>query len=137
MVLSVANGIASWHVLQTTYHPPTVEWNRLGLSAVMFLGNGVGLLLLLTRNRFTPAFFSLYLGLSIPLPFADPDIFATQVVQLRRLGLATQAASHTRTETLVGIVLSLGVSLIWLAYWLRSRRVREVFGSVGLQSVRR
>ena len=110
-----------------------VERLRSGTQAVIFIGNSVGLALLSTRNRYAPAYFTLYLPLLVLLFMADPDTIATQVAYAERLGLFDAAErAKNMTEARTRTVLSLSVTAVAFGYWLRSRRVYAVFGSTGL-----
>jgi len=109
----------------------SVETLRIVTQAVMLVGHITGLILIVRRNRYTPAYFTLYLPLLLLLTLADPDLAATQMANAELLG--TQPLEGAA----VARVASLFVTVIVWAYWLRSKRVRTVFGSVGLAALRR
>lgn len=110
-----------------------VETLRLVTLAVMFLGHSSGLLLIVSRHRFTPAYFTLYVPLLLVLFFVDPDPGATARSYAERLGLAYPEGAGT---FIVQLTVSLAASALFFGYWLRSERVRRTFGSNGLETFR-
>ena len=110
----------------------SVETLRLVTQAVMLVGHSTGLILIFKRNRYTPAYFTLYVPLLLLLTLADPDLAATQMANAEILGRQPLEGAAA-----VARVASLAVTVLIWAYWLRSKRVRAVFGSVGLGALRR
>jgi hypothetical protein len=139
IVLGVLNAFGSWQALTlpSGTGSETAEWLRFVASSTVALGNTAGLLLILTRHRYAPAYFTLYLPCLFLLFFIDPDPLMTQAIYERRLGLASPTdLRRAHNRAVVRTALSVSMSLAWLVYWIRSRRVRAVFGSTGLGIVR-
>ena len=129
--------IKEWPIVfdaDPSYSMLRVETLRLVTHVVMFLGHSMSLVLIVTRNRYTPAFITVYLALLFFLTIVDPDIAATQVANIETLGISNPPdASFLAGARWVGIATA---PILW-GYWLRSKRVRAVFGSVGLGVFRR
>jgi hypothetical protein len=132
--------IQSWPIVSAPSADPSIvslERTRMLTQAVILIGNSVGLALILTRSRYAPAYFTVYLLLSPLLILADPDTIATQVEHARRLGLSHGADDSTgRAQAVMRTTFALLATGAWLGYWLESKRVRAVFGSAGLEAVR-
>jgi hypothetical protein len=115
-----------------------VERIRILTQAVILIGHTIGLVLIVTRNRYTPTYFTLYLPLLVLIFFADPNTVATQVIYAERLGLST-AAERVKSggQAVTRTVFALSATAVVFVYWLKSKRVRAVFGSTGLEALRR
>lgn len=110
-----------------------VEALRLVTLVVVFLGNSCGLLLILTRHRFTPAYFTFYVPLLVGLFLLDPDPGLTARSYAQRLGVTYPNAPGS---FVVHVTIALAASALFFGYWLRSERVRRTFGSNGIEILR-
>ena len=121
-------------------YPPSVapHAHEIVATVIMLVGSTLGYLLIVTRNRFTPAFFVLYLPFAFVLLLADPHPIATYVARLHRFGYSnmTHVAQDRMQGTIVYAASSVAI-IVTTAYWVRSERVRAVFGSNGLRALRR
>lgn len=112
----------------------SVETLRVVTLTATMVGNLAGLTMIVTRNRFTPAFFTIYLPLVLLLFFADPDPGATVRDHAQRIGYEYSA---DKGLSVPHVILAFGSTAIVFGYWLRSQRVRRTFGSTGLEILRR
>ena len=137
IILSAAYAMASWDLVGGGANVTELRLERMRLvsSMAVLVGHATGVLLILTRNRYTPAFFSLYLPLLLLFVALDPDTIATQVAQAERLGV--ERVEGSRAQAAVRTVLAVSLGIAWIVYWFRSARVRAVFGSTGLGALRR
>ena len=114
---------------------PEAWGGRYGFSVLLVTGFGnlVGILLILTKNRWAPAFFMIYLPGLVALNLLYPDVVGTANMRLAAVG-----ASNGVGPTVVWMLLGANVVLvaIVMGYWARSRRVLAVFGSNGLDVLR-
>jgi hypothetical protein len=124
---SVASGIS--------FHPSAwgAEHLLLVFPAVIIVGHSIGLVLIAMRQRYAPAFFTLYLPLLALLLVVHP---LKELVYLEWIGFEYNSHQDGLFEIkallvakLLGRLAILGVAT---AYWLRSQRVETVFGSKGL-----
>jgi hypothetical protein len=113
------------------------EHLRLLFPAVIFVGHTIGLVLIGMRQRYAPAFFTLYLPLLALLLIVDP---LRELVYLEWIGFEFAVHPDGLSEIkplliakLLGRLAILGVAT---AYWLHSQRVKTVFGSKGLDVFR-
>ncbi len=96
-------------------------------------GNLSGILLVLSRNRIAPAFFTLYLPALLVLNLSDPDLLGTFNARLAAVGASGElAAAQLWALLAVNIV----IVALMEGYWMRSERVRAVFGTRGLGLLR-
>jgi hypothetical protein len=102
----------------------------LGITAA---GNLLGIFLILSRSRFAPLFFTLYLPLLFVMNLLIPDLVGTVNARLAVMGSAIEVGA-----SFVWGLLAFNLVVIGLAvgYWTRSERVKAVFGSRGLQLLR-
>ena len=94
----------------------------------------------MTRSRFAPAFFTLYIPFGLVLFLIDPDPAATRVAYGEAAGnLLGRPNLVTVVESSFALALTAGFTAmaLGLGYWLRSKRVKAVFGSTGLGLFRR
>lgn len=108
------------------------------LATLTLVGHGTGLALILRRHRLAPAFFTLYLPLSIAAALLTPGVGAAQAEEAVRLGMIDPSEQARVAASAPGrIALAVAVGALCLGYWLKSRRVRATFGSTGLKALRR
>ncbi len=118
----------------------TAEPMRMVNLVVQMVGGLSGLVLILTRSRVAPAFFTLYIPLLVVIVLLDPNLAATRVAYGEALGdLLGDPDIAVEIENSFGLGLTLSITSTALAfgYILRSRRVKAVFGSTGLGLFRR
>lgn len=107
------------------------------LAVLTLVGHGLGLLLIVRRHRFAPAFFTLYLPLAIAAAVLTPEVGTLQAAEAGRLGIADAAAqARMVASATVRIAVGVLVAALWIGYWARSRRIRATFGSTGLEAFR-
>jgi len=116
------------------------EPGRLVNVVTQLVGGLSGLVLIMTRSRFAPAFFTLYIPFGLVLFLIDPDPAATRVAYAEVLGnLLGNPDLVAEIESSYALALTVGFTgmALGLGYMLRSKRVKAVFGSTGLGVFRR
>jgi hypothetical protein len=129
-VILIPHGVGSLFVLLSPEFRGAESALGLGTLVVTAAGNLSGIVLILSRNRLAPAFFTLYPPLLLLLNLLHPDLLATANARLAALGSTDEFG-----PTQLGLVLAVNVALVVLmvGYWARSERVQAVFGTKGLQ----
>ncbi len=120
------------------------EPSRLVNVVTQLVGGLSGLVLIMTRSRFAPAFFTLYFPFGLVVFLMDPDPAATRVAYAEvlvnlvwgnpDLVVAEIESAVAEIESSYALALTVGFTSMALAlgYMLRSKRVKAVFGSTGL-----
>ncbi len=130
-----------WSVLFLTnsefFAVVAAEPSRLVSVVTQLVGGLSGLVLIMTRSRFAPAFFTLYFPFGLVVFLMDPDPAATRVAYAEVLGnlvLGNPDPVVAEIESSYALALTVGFTgmALGLGYMLRSKRVKAVFGSTGL-----
>ena len=132
VVLLVPHLVSSLFILASSEFRAAagIEGLSLVTLALTAAGNLSGIVLILTRNRYAPVFFTVYPPALLFLTLLSPSLVDAANARLAALG-----ATSPVTPVQVAAVFSVNVAIVvgTVAYWARSERVRSVFGSRGLE----
>jgi hypothetical protein len=103
----------------------------LGVTAI---GNLLSIALVLSKHRWAPAFITLYLPLLLVLNLLNPDLVGTVNA---RMGAAGSTGEVGPLFVFGLLAMNLLMIAVWVGYWMKSERVQAVFGSRGLQLLRK
>jgi hypothetical protein len=92
-----------------------------------------GAIMIVRRDRYAPRYWFGYFILSAAYLLLDLLLTAPLDAEVKRLLGAAYVESTTRRDALDrNMMRQIVISLIWAAYWVRSRRVRATFGAAAL-----
>ena len=98
------------------------------IAAVWLTGALIGLFLVVTRHRWTPTYWILFLLMEFVL-----SLFLSVALEV-----PTNVSGESPTEaTTASIGRTWIFATIWLFYWIRSKRVQQTFGTRGLLLLKR
>jgi hypothetical protein len=95
------------------------------IAAMMLVGSVIGIYLCAVRDRRARKWWIATLGLYFCLFAWEVFLLEDVTSTVSRLGVSTSSTTYDGGT----LARSLLYSLIWLAYWIRSKRVREIFGA--------
>jgi hypothetical protein len=108
----------------------------LGLATlgVTAMGNLLGITLVLSKHRWAPAFITVYLPFLLVLNLLNPDLVGTVNARMAAAG----STGEVDPLVVFGLLaVNLVMIAVWVGYWMKSERVQAVFGSRGLQLLRK
>jgi hypothetical protein len=135
VVVLIPHGVGGVMALFSPEFRAAAQIGSSGLALLVFtvVGNLAGILLIVTRSRVAPVFFTLYLPILFGSIFLERNLLTSVNARLAALG-STGRLSEMQLVALLAANAVIGVLMV--GYWVRSKRVRAVFGTTGLDLLR-
>lgn len=135
VVILIPHGVGGLMALFSPEFRTAAQIGSNGMALLVFtvVGNLAGILLIFTRHRLAPVFFTVYLPILFGSIFLERDLLASVNARLGALGSPDRLS---QLQLVVLLVMNAAIAVLMIGYWTRSRRVRAVFGTTGLELLR-